>query len=94
MYRKFLVLLLGTGLLASCGTNQQIKVSVNSTATPLEQIKRNFVVPKLKLDREPDYVPAKYIRAYRCSYADNRGNVVKGAFIYVKIRDEQVKASF
>jgi len=91
MCRRLLLLLIP--LAFSCASQQQ-KVTVNPTVTPLEQVKRDLAVPKLKLDRGPDYVPAKYIRVYRCSYSDDRGNVVKGAFIYVKIRDEQVKASF
>ncbi len=94
MYKKLFLLFLGTVVLASCGTTAQHKVSVNPTVTPLTEIQQSFVVPKLKVSKSPDYVPAKFIRVYRCSYTDGKGNVVKGAFMYVKIRNEQLKASF
>jgi hypothetical protein len=93
MFKK--VALLGLIVLASsCASDKQVKVSVNPTATPLRIMQQDFTVPKLKVDRGPDYIPARFIRVYRCSYADDNGNVVKGSFIYVKIRSEKLKASF
>ena len=79
--------------LSSCGSSQQV-VKVNPTDLPLQNLKEEIVVPKLKVSSSPSYVPAKWIRVYRCSYADENGNVKEGEFIYVKIRDEKIKASF
>jgi hypothetical protein len=92
--RKALVLVLL--LLTGCGGTAGKQVAVSPTTTPLQEMSKNFAVPKLKLPSVPagSYVPAKFIRVYRCSYVDDSGNVRKGEFIYIKVRKEEIKASF
>ena len=92
--RKALVFVLL--LLVGCGSTTGKQVAVSPTTTPLQEMSKNFVVPELKLPLIPagSYVPAKFIRVYRCSYVDDNGNVRKGEFIYVKVRKEKVQASF
>jgi len=93
--RKLLLPLTLTLTLFSCGSESK-QVAVNLTATPLQEMKEFIKVPKLSVSPVPpgSYVPAKFIRVYRCSYSDDSGNVRKGEFIWIKVRDERVEASF
>jgi len=91
--RRLMLLLLP--VIASCGGTQQ-KVTVAPTITPLKRMKETFRIPKLRIPPVPagSYVPAKFIRVYRCSYVDDNGNVRKGEFIWIKVREEHIQASF
>lgn len=98
MKRALLVAVAGASLF-SCASSKpappQTKVEI--TATPLAIIKQSVEVPKIKLPTYPagSYVPPKFIRAYRCSYADDKtGSVVKGSFVWIKLKDAKVVASF
>ncbi|NIA09418.1 MAG: hypothetical protein GWP10_06745 [Nitrospiraceae bacterium] len=90
MFRKSLLIL--SVALASCGTAQVVK----KNATPLVSMKQMLKVPKISVPSIPagSYVPARFIRVYRCSYTDDSGNVQKGTFVWVKVRNERVQASF
>jgi hypothetical protein len=84
-------------LLFSCQTaEKKEKVVITVTDTPLRELKKEVVVPKLQVSPLPpgSVIPAKYIRVYRCSYVDDRGNLRKGEFITIKVREEKLKASF
>ena len=90
MFRKvFLIALL---LLTSCGN--QPKPVVEPTVAPLTSLKEDIRIPELRVNYRPEVSPSRYIRVYRCSYRDDFGNVRKGEFIYVKLKDEEVRASF
>lgn len=83
-------------LVVACGSTQEkVKVSVSPVVTPLKEIAKeeSLKVPEIKLAK-PHLLPPKWIRVYRCSYRDDKGDAHLGAFIWVKLRDSQVKTSF
>ena len=94
--RKYLGLVL-LPLIVGCGsTQEQVKVSVNPTEiTPLKEIAKEetLKIPEIKLAK-PHLLPPEWVRVYRCSYRDDKGDAHLGAFIWIKLRDSEVKTSF